>query len=203
MRKTTSTIVAASAVAIATAVCTPPETAGQTPTPPLLGVEVAEERSASGLYNQTIREHWGEHSPSVEHELAMRLGFDQPHNESTPWTVVTPYTCTTMQTDGRNGTQIEHIVALQEAVESGLSPYRLPVFANDLDNLTLVTPTANRSKGAKDAGGTIGYVPPHNKRWFARRVLTVKRKYGLTIDAAERHALAGLLAGANNPCPAN
>lgn len=196
-----SQVVVVVAVAAAVIVTVPTGfAAGQAPPPPLLGVEQAPERATTGLYSTDIRRHWGEHSPSLEHEIALRLGFDQPRTTGTPWTVVTPYTCTTLQTGTRSGTQIEHIVALKEAVESGLSPYRLPVFANDLDNLTLAIPSENASKGAKDAGGTTGYVPQHNRRWFARRVLMVKRKYGLTVDSAERTALAGLLAGPNNPC---
>ena len=39
------------------------------------------------------------------------------------------------------------------------------------------------------------WLPPVNQCWFAGRVITVKRAYGLTIDPRERAALARALAG--------
>ena len=66
-------------------------------------------------------------------------------------------------------------------------------FARDLDNLTLASPRVNRhEKKAKDAAQ---WLPERNRCWFAARVLAVRQKYRLTIDAREAAALDTVLAG--------
>ena len=53
----------------------------------------------------------------------------------------------------RGEVEIEHIVSLSEAHESGMSTRpqsEMEKFASDLDNLTLASPGVNRSKGGKD-----------------------------------------------------
>ena len=100
---------------------------------------------------------------------------------------------TTRQTD------IEHIVAVSEAHDSGLcaaGPTVRRRFASDPLNLTLAAPAVNRC-GAR---GKCGYdpaewLPPMNKCWFAGRVVAVKRAYRLTVDRREAAALARVLAG--------
>ena len=47
-------------------------------------------------------------------------------------------------------------------------------------------------KSGKDAGE---WMPRMNRCWFASRVLKVKRKYRLTVDAREARALEGVLSG--------
>ena len=44
----------------------------------------------------------------------------------------------------------------------------------------------------KDVGE---WMPRMNRCWFAGRVVAVKRKYGLTVDAQEARALEGVLTG--------
>lgn len=92
-------------------------------------------------------------------------------------------------------TDIEHIVATSEAHDSGLCAADAATrraFARDLDNLTLASPAVNRhAKGGRDAGE---WLPEHNRCWFAGRVLAVKRRYGLTVDAREAAALDRVLA---------
>ncbi len=92
-------------------------------------------------------------------------------------------------------TDIEHIVALSEAHDSGLcaaSAARKAQFARDLLNLTLASPSLNRyEKGAKDVAG---WLPRLNACWFAARTLEVRRKYGLSIDAQELDAVERTLA---------
>ena len=94
--------------------------------------------------------------------------------------------------------QIEHIVSTLEAHRSGLCRVKSKKFkrkfATDLDNLTLATGTLNRKKWHKDAAG---WIPPRSQCWFARTVIKVKRKYGLTVDRKEKRALEGILKG----CP--
>ena len=91
-------------------------------------------------------------------------------------------------------TDIEHIVAAAEAHDSGLcraDKATRTAFARDLDNLTISLPSVNRyEKVDKDAAE---WLPEKRRRWYAETVVHVKRKYGLSIDRAERDALATIL----------
>ena len=110
-------------------------------------------------------------------------------------TVYTPYSCLAFDItpSGTAATDIEHIVALAEAHDSGIADDRRRDIASDLDNLTIADPTVNRSqKGARDAAE---WMPTRHGAWFAQRVIRVKLEYGLTVDPAERDALKALLAG--------
>ena len=97
----------------------------------------------------------------------------------------------------RRDTDIEHIVAVSEAHDSGLcaeDSRTRRAFASDLLNLTLAAPEVNRC----NAGGKCGYdasqwQPPMNRCWFAARIVAVKRKYALTVDRAEAQALHAIL----------
>lgn len=95
-------------------------------------------------------------------------------------------------------TDIEHIVSLSEAHDSGLcaaDPATRRRFTTDLLNLTLAAPAVNRcARGAKCGHDAAGWLPPINLCWFAARVVEVKRKYGLTVDRREAAALTGVLA---------
>ena len=85
---------------------------------------------------------------------------------------------------------IEHIVAVSEAHDSGLCAASAAVrrrFASDLDNLTLATPQLNRyEKRGHDAAE---WLPEHNRCWFAATIVAVRKEYGLTIDPREAAAL--------------
>ena len=86
--------------------------------------------------------------------------------------VYTPYTCKLfdIRADGTAATDIEHIVALGEAIAD---------------------PTVNRTqKSDRDAGE---WEPPQNSGWFANRVVSVKQKYDLSVNPAERDALQAML----------
>ena len=93
-------------------------------------------------------------------------------------------------------TDIEHMVALSEAHDSGLCAADASTrraFAGDPLNLTLASPPVNRdSKKHYDAAE---WLPPRNACWFAGRVIAVRKKYGLTIDRSERAALEAVLRG--------
>ncbi len=106
--------------------------------------------------------------------------------------VYSPYTGNWFDSGAK--TDIEHIVARAEAHDSGLcaAPEETrTAFAGDLLNLTLADPGTNRDiKREKDAAD---WLPDNNRCWFANRVVRVKRKYGLTVDAAERDALEQVL----------
>ena len=96
-------------------------------------------------------------------------------------------------------TDIEHMVARSEAHDSGLcaaDPATRRAFARDLNNLTLASPALNRSvKGASDAAE---WMPQRNRCWFAARVVAVRQRWGLTIDAREASALEAVLSGCSN-----
>ena len=119
---------------------------------------------------------------SVELEIIARDGL------------VSPYTGETFAS--RDDSDIEHLVATAEAHDSGMCARTVDerrAFARDLDNLVLANPTLNRhEKRDKDAAD---WLPPMNQCWFAGQVVIVKAKYGLTVDLAERDALAAVLAG--------
>ena len=91
--------------------------------------------------------------------------------------------------------QVEHIVSLQEAAESGLcNKDRIAkiTFGSDPLNLVLAEASVNSSKGARDAAQ---WKPPSRDSWcwFAQRIIAVKAKYSLTVDEREKHALQSML----------
>ncbi|MCY4121122.1 MAG: excalibur calcium-binding domain-containing protein [Acidobacteria bacterium] len=93
-----------------------------------------------------------------------------------------------------DGLDREHIVALAEAWDSrppGFGASELRAVAEDHANLTLADTATNRSKSARDAAE---WRPRHNGAWMAHRIVEVKRRYGLSVDPAERDALERLLA---------
>ena len=101
----------------------------------------------------------------------------------------TPYTCTLLSVldDGSTAGDIEHIVSLVEAHESGLPEDQRRAFSADIDNLTIALARVNRTaKADRDAAE---WQPRRNRGWYARRVVEVKRKYGLAVDPQEGIAL--------------
>lgn len=86
----------------------------------------------------------------------------------------------------RSETDIEHIVAVSEAHESGLSSRsdsERKAFGQDLDNLTLATPRLNRHhKAGKDPAE---WLPENNQCWYVAKYIEIKKKYDLTMDVAE------------------
>ena len=107
--------------------------------------------------------------------------------------VYTPYACTLfdVRADGTAATDIEHIVALAEAYDSGLAESQFQTFAGDIDNLTIADPAVNRTQKADRDAGEWG--PPENRGWFAARIVDVKQKYGLSVNPAERDVLQEML----------
>ena len=142
---------------------------------------------AEGSREGYDRDAFGTGYRSLEDEIVASL----PKSDGQ---VYTPYTCTLfdVQDDGTAATDIEHIVALSEAYDSGLRPSLFREFAKDLDNLTIATPSVNRNqKSDKDAAE---WSPTHNRGWFAGRVVAVKQKYRMSVNPAERVSLAVMLA---------
>lgn len=91
--------------------------------------------------------------------------------------------------------QIDHVVALQNAWESGAWNWtrkkRLK-FGNDMMNLLAVQGAANQEKGSASAA----YWLPSNKSFrceYVARQIAVKYKYGLTVTSEEKESMAGVL----------
>lgn len=90
---------------------------------------------------------------------------------------------------------IDHIVPLANAYRSGASEWDEPErerYANDPDNLLSVEDNANQEKGDK---GPEAWKPPNRAIWcsYAKRWISVKSDYALTINPQEKTALKQLL----------
>ena len=120
---------------------------------------------------------------SIEARIVERLGG-----------MVSPYDGTRF--DSLRESDIEHVIAVSEAHDSGLCADSAAVrrrFASDLDNLTLATPRLNRyQKRDHDAAE---WLPEHNRCWFAATIVAVRREYNLTIDRREAAVLDAVLEG--------
>ena len=141
-----------------------------------VSITLAPEHDRAG-YKRPTKNHYQRHERSVY----LLLGMDR-----------TPYTCAAIGGNLRS-TDVEHIVALSEAHDSGLAPEQMLAFSGDPLNLTVAMPRENRfAKNDKDAAD---YLPPLNRCWFAARVLAVKARWGLTVDSLEAVALIEALVG--------
>lgn len=96
---------------------------------------------------------------------------------------------------------IDHVVALSEAWDSGADVWPLELrrqFANDPINLVVSSPSANSSKGDRDAGE---WKPPQRNIWCltAAVMVSTKARYELSIDVAERDGLVEMLSTCDEP----
>ena len=95
--------------------------------------------------------------------------------------------------------QIDHVVALAEAWDSGASAWsadRRMRFANDLDvswSLIAVSPASNQNKSDKDPAD---WVPPNPADLcpFVSAWIAIKVRWDLSVDGRERGALRSLTA---------
>lgn len=114
-----------------------------------------------------------------------------------------PYTGTVVNfvrgADTSDVIQIDHVVALSDAWQTGAQLLDEPTrvaFANDPLELLAVDGDANQAKGDGDAATWL----PANKAFrcqYVARQIAVKAKYKLWVTAAEKSAMATVLAG----CP--
>ena len=109
-----------------------------------------------------------------------------------------PYTDTTIQFDQDTPSiQIDHVVALEDAWQTGAQQLDLPTrqnFANDPLNLQATDGATNQKKGDRDAAT---WLPP-NKAYrctYMARQVDVKAVYHLWVTPAEHDAIADLLRG--------
>lgn len=102
---------------------------------------------------------------------------------------------------------VDHLVPLAEAWDSGAStwtPQQRQDYANDLTSphhLVAVTARSNRSKADKDPAAWLPPYTPARCRYVTEWT-AVKVRWALTIDTAERDALAAIAADCPNvPLP--
>jgi len=114
-----------------------------------------------------------------------------------------PYTGATIAFTRGQGTseavQIDHVVALSDAWQTGaqqLDATTRQLLATDLGNLLAVDGPPNQSKGDGDAATWLPPVKSYRCAYVARQV-AVKARYKLWVTAAERDAIARVLAS----CP--
>lgn len=90
-------------------------------------------------------------------------------------------------------TDLDHLVPLAEAARSGTRKWtrdQRETFANDLDQLLVVSATSNRQKGDQDPAN---WLPEQNRCGYVIRWVLTKEKYHLTVDQDERDAVRGVL----------
>jgi hypothetical protein len=109
-----------------------------------------------------------------------------------------PYTDTTIPFQrGTPSVQIDHVVALEDAWQTGAQEFGLRKrqdFANDPRNLQATDGPTNQKKGDRDAAT---WLPP-NKAYrcmYVVRQVDVKAAYGLWVTQAEHDEIAKLLHG--------
>jgi hypothetical protein len=101
---------------------------------------------------------------------------------------------------GRSLVDIDHVVALGQAWESGAAQWSFPQrvrFANDPLNLLAVSASANRQKGDREAAAWL----PSNRGFrcaYIARQIAVKSKYKLSITSSEKAAMQRVLATCPN-----
>ena len=172
---------------------TSPEPAVELP----LGLVVAPERNAD-TYDRKLFRHWidaDRDGCNTRCEvLQAERRSDLPGLASGWESMYDGYT-----TDDSDELEIDHVVALAEAWRSGADEWDAAwreAFANDLDEpdvLVAVTAATNRSKSDRDPAK---WQPPNRSSWcrWANAVVTVKRRWALSVDQAEATALEYVLA---------
>ena len=107
--------------------------------------------------------------------------------------------------------QIDHLVALSEAWDSGASSWskeRRLNYANDLGysgSLSAMTTKLNGNckKLCKSDKDPAEWLPPKSQCLYAQRWVAVKYRWGLSIDLAEKQVLSRLLSGQCGEVSAN
>ncbi len=96
---------------------------------------------------------------------------------------------------------IDHLVPLAEAWDSGARTWTSTVrrdFANDLGDyrsLVAVTDNVNQAKGDQDPGS---WLPQYDRCRYLREFVAVKHRWRLTVDSAEKAAMASLASSCTN-----
>ncbi|ROP44259.1 uncharacterized protein DUF1524 [Streptomyces sp. PanSC9] len=105
--------------------------------------------------------------------------------------------------EGPSGLDIDHLVPLAEAWDSGASAWTAgerEAYANDLGDdraLIAVSAASNRSKADQDPTTWLPPAPQYRCQ-YATDWVADKARWGLSIDSAEQAALTDVLAGCPN-----
>ena len=156
-------------------------------------------------YKRSLFIHWSDldgNGCDTREEVLKRDSISKPQ--------VDPYRCYVVagdwysKYDGKNlsdrgDVDIDHVVALKEAWDSGAWSWnesQRKAYANDMtDSRTLiaVTDRVNRSKGEKDPSN---WMPPMKSYWciFLGDWISVKARWGLSMDQSEYGRVKNLLA---------
>ncbi|GII85689.1 hypothetical protein Ssi03_36790 [Sphaerisporangium siamense] len=201
-------LAAATALALAAAtLATAPAHAFTPPNIPSLSTATAElnaltvdiERNA-GTYDRALFPHWITISGAcnTRETVLKRDGTGVVTNSgcaATSGQWYSPYDGGTWT--AASDVDIDHMVPLAEAWRSGAHAWttsRRQAFANDLGNpqLWAVTDNVNQAKGDDDPAL---WKPPLTSFWctYAKAYIDVKYEWSLTVDGAEKSALAGML----------
>ncbi|WP_343561787.1 HNH endonuclease family protein [Kiloniella sp. b19] len=89
---------------------------------------------------------------------------------------------------GRKQVDIDHIVPLKEAHRSGgwaWSRTLKQAFANDPENLLITSASLNRAKSDQDPAQWLDILPGY-KCTYLRKWISIKERYDLTYDKAEK-----------------
>ncbi|MFC4852017.1 HNH endonuclease family protein [Actinophytocola glycyrrhizae] len=197
------------ALAVAVAVwwfTSDPTEAGQTPSAPLPadpatavtvldGLTVAEEDTGF-RYDRDQWPHWSSQGEGCNtREVALRqqgtdvVTDDECRAVSGTW--VSDYDGLVLH--DASEADLDHLVPLAEAARSGTRKWtrdQRAAFANDLDQLVVVSATSNRQKGDQDPAS---WLPDQDRCAYAIRWVLTKDRYDLTVDRDERDALRGVL----------
>jgi hypothetical protein len=159
------------------------------------GLAVAEEDTGFH-YDRDQWPHWaGQGNSCNTREVALqRQGTDVVTDDecrAVSGTWVSSYDGVVIHDAGE--ADLDHLVPLAEAARSGTRTWtreQRQAFANDLDQLVVVSARSNRQKGDQDPAN---WLPDQNRCTYAIRWVLTKDKYDLTVDPDERDALRGVL----------
>lgn len=96
--------------------------------------------------------------------------------------------------------QIDHVVALKEAWDSGARDWdseRRERFANDLDDPWTLIAVSGASNGAKGAADPSNWMPPNRNDWcrYLSVWVAIKARWALSMDESEHGRIRNLLTG--------
>ena len=156
----------------------------------LAALPVAAEPTRTG-YDRDLFKHWDDENANGCDTRCEILNAEKRANGTwySLWDGTTATTASALE--------IDHVVALAEAWDSGAStwtPTQRDRFADWQVNLTAVGSSVNQSKSDQDAGE---WTPPRaaSKCAFAEITVTTKYHWTLSVDEAEKTALSSMLQG--------
>ncbi|MEE1931200.1 HNH endonuclease family protein [Streptomyces sp. TRM 70351] len=178
-----------------------PGSSSTLPVRALLGVLPVKEETRTG-YERAAFRHWVDADKdgcNTRNEVLLEEAVNHPELSGrctlTGGTWYSPYDDT--YAEGARGLDIDHLVPLAEAWDSGAGTWTAAereAYANDLGDhraLIAVTARSNRSKADQDPATWQPPARPYRCQYYTDWV-TIKTRWGLAIDPAEQTALTEL-----------